>query len=105
MSNQSDTKTTNIIERERQKMKKAVLCNTNSGRFAAAIKGNEAVIFTDYDLEKIGIDAYSDSILWLTDFDFDGILDNNAPGSLEIIDAATVTDNSDVEILFMHEFQ
>ena len=85
-------------------MKKAVLCNTNGGRFAAAIKDIEAVIFTDYDLDKLGIDAYGNSILWLTDFDFDGIIDNNTPGSLEIIDAATVTDNPDVEILFTHEF-
>ena len=85
-------------------MKKAVLCNTNGGRFAAAIKDIEAVIFTDYDLDKLNIDAYGESILWLTDFDFDGILDNNAPGSLEIIDAATVTDNPYVEVLLTHEF-
>lgn len=85
-------------------MKKAVLCDTNAGRFAAAIKDNKAVIFTDYDLDNLNIDAYGESILWLTDFDFDGILDNNAPGSLEIIDAATVTDNPDVDILLTHEF-
>lgn len=85
-------------------MKKAVLCDTNAGRFAAAIKDNKAVIFTDYDLDNLNIDAYGESILWLTDFDFDGILDNNAPGSLEIIDAATVTDNPDVEVLLTHEF-
>ena len=85
-------------------MKEAALCNTNAGRFLAAIKDSEAIIFTDYDLDIIGVDAYGDSILWITDFDFDGIVDNNAPGSLEIVDATTVTDNPDVAVLFTHEF-
>jgi hypothetical protein len=85
-------------------MKKAVLCNTNAGRILAAIKDSKAIIFTDYDLDRLGIDAYGDSILWITDFDFDGIVDNNAPGSLDFVDATTITDNPDVEVLFTHEF-
>lgn len=58
-------------------MKKVIVYEDNAERFVVAIKGKQAIGFTDDQLSDLGIDIYKDQISPM-DFDFDEIVANNA---------------------------